>query len=257
MNLDVTADDSCLDPHVSCVQTSHPATPLDVNSEQRSVRQSMMSGPHRGDSAHIHYNVWDIGEVHPGVVSRPRRPCADAERNLSNQTPFFARESDFSAVYKTVPDLGQDGAQLKNAPPLSWWYASAGKQTFPLWSCVDCALPQRVVRGVVRVGCAVAQWFSCVEELRGGGGGATVGGHATLGFAPRCAAVTGRVLGSHVPRPVDVVVAEVPGAGRPATLAWSLGENGTNTSRIHARPLAGTFRRNAAQTISLQTCHWL
>jgi hypothetical protein len=68
MNLDVTADDSCLDPHVSCVQTSHPAAPLDVNSEQRSVRQSMMSGPHRGDSAHIHYDVWDIGEVHPGVV---------------------------------------------------------------------------------------------------------------------------------------------------------------------------------------------
>ena len=28
----------------------------------------MMSGPHRGDSAHIHYDVWDIGEVHPGVV---------------------------------------------------------------------------------------------------------------------------------------------------------------------------------------------
>ena len=52
MNLDVTADDSCLDPHVSCVKTSHPAAPLDVNSEQRSVRQSMMSGPHRVDSAH-------------------------------------------------------------------------------------------------------------------------------------------------------------------------------------------------------------
>jgi hypothetical protein len=73
MNLDVTADDSCLDPHVSCVQTSHPAAPLDVNSEQRSVRQSMMSGPHRGDSAHIHYDVWDIGEVHPGVVVQVRR----------------------------------------------------------------------------------------------------------------------------------------------------------------------------------------
>ncbi len=35
----------------------------------------------------------------------------------------------------------------------------------------------------------VRQGFSCVEELRGGGGGATVGGHATLGFAPRCASV--------------------------------------------------------------------
>src|SRR3984957_11161380 len=52
MNLDVAADELCLDPHVSCVKTSHPAAPLDVNSEQRSVRQSMMSGPHRADSAH-------------------------------------------------------------------------------------------------------------------------------------------------------------------------------------------------------------
>ena len=54
MNLDVTADDSCLDPHFSCVQTSHPAAALDVNPEQRSVRQSTMSGPHHGDRAHIH-----------------------------------------------------------------------------------------------------------------------------------------------------------------------------------------------------------
>ena len=54
MNLDVTADDSCLHPHVSCVKTSHPAAQLDVNPEQRSVRQSMMSGPHHGDRAHIH-----------------------------------------------------------------------------------------------------------------------------------------------------------------------------------------------------------
>jgi hypothetical protein len=52
MNLNVTADESCLDPHISCVQTSHPAAPLDVNAEQRSVRQPMMSGPHRADSAH-------------------------------------------------------------------------------------------------------------------------------------------------------------------------------------------------------------
>ena len=184
MNLDVTADDSCLDPHVSRVQTSHPATPLDVNSEQRSVRQSMMSGPHRGDSAHIHYNAWDIGEVHPGVVSRPRRPCADAERNLSNQTPFFARASDFSAVYKTAPDLGQEGCAAK-------------KRTAP--ELVLCACGQTdvvVVRGLCTGATGLAgmyyvvrQGFSCVEELRG----ATVGGHATLGFAPCCAAVTGGV----------------------------------------------------------------
>jgi len=53
-NLDVTADYSYLDPHVSCVKTSHPAAQLDVKPEQRSVRQSMMSGPHHGDRAHIH-----------------------------------------------------------------------------------------------------------------------------------------------------------------------------------------------------------
>ena len=53
-NLDVTADYSNLDPHVSCVKTSHPAAQLDVNPEQRSVRQSMMSGPHHRDRAHIH-----------------------------------------------------------------------------------------------------------------------------------------------------------------------------------------------------------
>jgi hypothetical protein len=57
MNLDITADDSCLDLHVSCVQTAHPAAQLDVNPEQRSVRQSMMSGPHRGDRAHIHTTI--------------------------------------------------------------------------------------------------------------------------------------------------------------------------------------------------------
>jgi hypothetical protein len=54
MNLDIAADDSCLDPHVSCVKASHPAAQLDVNPEQRSIRQSLMSGPHHGDRAHIH-----------------------------------------------------------------------------------------------------------------------------------------------------------------------------------------------------------
>jgi hypothetical protein len=62
MNLDVTADDSCLDPHVSCVKTSHPATQLDVNPEQRSVRQSVMSGPHHGDSAHTHTTFGTSGK---------------------------------------------------------------------------------------------------------------------------------------------------------------------------------------------------
>jgi hypothetical protein len=62
MNLDVTADDSCLDPHVSCVKTSHPAAQLDVNPEQRSVRQSMMSGPHHGDSAHTHTTFGTSGK---------------------------------------------------------------------------------------------------------------------------------------------------------------------------------------------------
>jgi hypothetical protein len=46
-NLDVTADDSFLDPHVSCVKASHPAPQLNVNPEQRSVRQSTISGPYR------------------------------------------------------------------------------------------------------------------------------------------------------------------------------------------------------------------
>jgi hypothetical protein len=62
MNLDVTADDSCLDPHVSCVKASHPATQLDVNPEQRSVRKSMMSGPHHGDSAHTHTTFGTSGK---------------------------------------------------------------------------------------------------------------------------------------------------------------------------------------------------
>jgi hypothetical protein len=62
MNLDVTADDSCLDPHVSCVKTSHPATQLDVNPEQRSIRQSMMSGPHHGDSAHTYTTFGTSGK---------------------------------------------------------------------------------------------------------------------------------------------------------------------------------------------------
>jgi hypothetical protein len=52
MNLNVTSDDSCLDPLVSCVKASHPVAQLDVNAEQRSIIQSMMSGPHRGDGAH-------------------------------------------------------------------------------------------------------------------------------------------------------------------------------------------------------------
>ena len=43
MNLDVAANDLCLDPHVGCVETAHPAAQLDVNPEQRSVRQPMMS----------------------------------------------------------------------------------------------------------------------------------------------------------------------------------------------------------------------
>jgi hypothetical protein len=77
MNLDVTADDSCLDQHVSCVQTSHPAAPLHINSEQRSVRQSIMSGPHRGDSAHTHYDVCDMGEVHPWRPGQFRDPASD------------------------------------------------------------------------------------------------------------------------------------------------------------------------------------
>jgi hypothetical protein len=91
MNLDVTADDSCLDPHVSCVQTSHPAAPLDVNSEQRSVRQSMMSGPHREDSAHIHYDAWDIGEVHPGVVVQVRRGLVPSGTVFSVIVGTYAR----------------------------------------------------------------------------------------------------------------------------------------------------------------------
>lgn len=53
MNLDLTADDLFLHPHVSCVKTSHKAAQLDVNPEQRSVRQSTMSGPHCGDGAHV------------------------------------------------------------------------------------------------------------------------------------------------------------------------------------------------------------
>ena len=106
MNLDVAADDSCLDPHVSCVKTSHPAAQLDVNPEQRSVRQSLMSCPHHGDRAHIHTTFGTSGKFirasssRSGVAkchqappfsvsvrttaSRPRRPCADAERNLSS-----------------------------------------------------------------------------------------------------------------------------------------------------------------------------
>jgi hypothetical protein len=62
MNLDFTADDSCLDPHVSCVKTSHPAAQLDVDPEQRSVRQSMMSGPHHGDRAHTHTTFGTLGK---------------------------------------------------------------------------------------------------------------------------------------------------------------------------------------------------
>lgn len=46
VNFNITSDDSVLDPHVSRVKTSHPAAQLDVNSEQRTVRQSMMSGSH-------------------------------------------------------------------------------------------------------------------------------------------------------------------------------------------------------------------
>jgi hypothetical protein len=72
MNLDDIADDSCLDPHVSCVKTSHPAARLDVNPEQRSVNQSMMSGPHRGDGAHGSYDVWNVQEVHPAQAIRNR-----------------------------------------------------------------------------------------------------------------------------------------------------------------------------------------
>jgi hypothetical protein len=53
-NLDGTADDPRLHPHVSCVKASHPAAQLDVNPEQRSVRKSMMSRPHHPDRAHIH-----------------------------------------------------------------------------------------------------------------------------------------------------------------------------------------------------------
>jgi hypothetical protein len=78
MNLDVTADESCLDPHVSCVQTSHPAAPLDVNAEQRSVRQSMMSGPHRADSAHTLTTFGTSGKFirasRSGVASDSGRP---------------------------------------------------------------------------------------------------------------------------------------------------------------------------------------
>jgi hypothetical protein len=104
MNLDVTADESCLDPHVSCVKTSHPAAPLDVNSEQRSVRQSMMSGPHRADSAHTLTTFGTSGKfirasrsgmakchqtppfsvIVPTTASRPRRPRADAVRVVSS-----------------------------------------------------------------------------------------------------------------------------------------------------------------------------
>src|SRR6516165_5854829 len=100
-NLDVTADYSNLDPHVSCVKTSHPAAQLDVNPEQRSVRQSMMSGPHRGDGAHVHttfgtsrkfirasssrsgaaycHQAPPLSVNVRTTASRPRRPCAEAE----------------------------------------------------------------------------------------------------------------------------------------------------------------------------------
>src|SRR5258705_5188504 len=72
MNLDVTSDDSCLDPHVSCVKTSHPAAQLNVHPEEQSVRQSMMSGPHRGDGAHrVPLVLWSpVGSLPNGHLDR-------------------------------------------------------------------------------------------------------------------------------------------------------------------------------------------
>jgi len=67
MNLDVAADDSRLDPHVSCVKTAHPAAALDVNPEQRSVLQTIMSGPHHGDRAHIHTTFGTTRKFIPGA----------------------------------------------------------------------------------------------------------------------------------------------------------------------------------------------
>ncbi len=46
MNLLVASNDLCLDPQVWGVKTSDPAAQFLINSQQRTVRQSMMSGPH-------------------------------------------------------------------------------------------------------------------------------------------------------------------------------------------------------------------
>jgi hypothetical protein len=55
----------------------------------------MMSGPHRGDSAHIHYDVWDIGEVHPGVVVQVRRGLVPWHRlSRSASAPLPAGRDD-------------------------------------------------------------------------------------------------------------------------------------------------------------------
>src|SRR6202008_2102851 len=88
MNLGVSADDSCLDPHVSCVKTSHPAAQLDVNAEQRSVCQSMMSGPHHGDRAHIHTTFGTSGKF-IGASSSSRSGVAYCHQ----APPFSVRRS--------------------------------------------------------------------------------------------------------------------------------------------------------------------
>jgi hypothetical protein len=46
VNVCVTSDDLCLHSHVSCVKTSDPAAPFPIDPQQRTVRQSMMSGSH-------------------------------------------------------------------------------------------------------------------------------------------------------------------------------------------------------------------